>query len=236
MKKIFILITIVFVCIGCVYKYSLIEVVPEHQFGKSYSIGKEEKVAVGNPIVSVENIYYRTTFTPKFEYLPPKQSTFSAYKGKGEKLVPGQIWVVKGTIENTDGYVLENPSYSLMIHIRPDGKIGLGYVYEDLIPVLQGTWTKEVLFERGNNNAEEKGSFRMEFLYTGITGNTVRLTYREYIDDLARPAFYQDLTYDMTESKTIMFKTLKIKIIESTNSYLKYIVEDDGGLPWIPKK
>jgi hypothetical protein len=127
-----------------------------------------------------------------------------------------------------------------MIHIRTDGKIGVGYVYLDLIPIqlipIQSKWTDEVLFERVNNYPEEKGSFRMELLYTGITGNTVRLTYREYIDDLARPAFYQDLTYDMTESKTIMFKTLKIKIVESTNSYLKYIVEDDGELPWIPKK
>ena len=42
--------------------------------------------------------------------------------------------------------------------------------------------------------------------------------------------------YELTDSKIIMFRTIKIKVLEATNSYISFIVEDDGGLPWMPKK
>ncbi|HAX99587.1 MAG TPA: hypothetical protein DCY12_12060 [Candidatus Atribacteria bacterium] len=53
---------------------------------------------------------------------------------------------------------------------------------------------------------------------------------------LARPAFYQELTYDLDQSGIIQFKSLKIRVLHADNSKIKFIVVDDGGLPWMPKK
>lgn len=54
---------------------------------------------------------------------------------------------------------------------------------------------------------------RQELIYNGISKNTIRITYREYIKDMARPAFFQDLTYDLDQSSIIQFRSIKIQVI-----------------------
>ena len=67
-------------------------------------------------------------------------------------------------------------------------------------------------------------SFMEELIYTGRSGNTLHISYREYKKDFARPAFFQELRYDIGQSRTIVFKQYKLKIIEATNEYIKFIV------------
>jgi hypothetical protein len=74
-------------------------------------------------------------------------------------------------------------------------------------------------------------SFRQELIYNGRAGSTVRFTYREFSDSMIRPAFSQDATYDLLESKVIGFKGARIEVIEASNTKLKYRV-----LASFPKK
>ena len=67
-------------------------------------------------------------------------------------------------------------------------------------------------------------SFMEELIYTGRSGNTVHISYREYKKDFARPAFFQELRYDIGHSGTVVFKQYKLKIIEATNEYIKFLV------------
>ena len=67
-------------------------------------------------------------------------------------------------------------------------------------------------------------SFMEELIYTGRSGNTIHISYREYKKDFARPAFFQELRYDIGRSRTVVFKQYKLKIIEATNEYIKFIV------------
>lgn len=46
--------------------------------------------------------------------------------------------------------------------------------------------------------------------------------YREYKDDMARPAFTQNLVYDLGESNRIMFRSVEIDVVEAKNSEIKY--------------
>lgn len=69
-----------------------------------------------------------------------------------------------------------------------------------------------------------KPSVTKEIIYNGKTPTNIKLLYREYVDDYARPAFYQDLVYDLAESQTIGFKGIKIKVIEATNSGITFSV------------
>jgi len=77
-----------------------------------------------------------------------------------------------------------------------------------------------IILDTNHNN------FKTELLYQGVQGDTLRLTYREFIGSLIRPAFFQDLTYKLNKDKptTINFKNIKIKIYEATNNYIKYEV------------
>ena len=70
-------------------------------------------------------------------------------------------------------------------------------------------------------------SFKEELIYTGRSGTTIHISYREYKKDFARPAFYQELTYDLEKSDIIMFRNYKIKVLAATNEYIQFIVLTD---------
>jgi hypothetical protein len=67
-------------------------------------------------------------------------------------------------------------------------------------------------------------SFTQQLIYAGKIGTTIRITYREFSNSLARPAFSQELTYDLSESKTIVFRKTKIKLNEASNSSITFII------------
>ena len=64
--------------------------------------------------------------------------------------------------------------------------------------------------------------FKQEFIFNGKVGSSLKFIYREYINDMARPAFNQDLQYDLNESNVIGFKGLRIEVIKATNTNIQY--------------
>lgn len=70
--------------------------------------------------------------------------------------------------------------------------------------------------------AVEQRNFQQELLYNGKVGNSVKFMYREISNDLMRPAFTQEIQYDLSESKIVGFKGARIEIIEATNTHLRY--------------
>lgn len=66
--------------------------------------------------------------------------------------------------------------------------------------------------------------FRYELLYQGISGNVVSLLYREYINDLARPAFQQDLSYTLAAegATNVSFRSTKLRILSADNNTIRY--------------
>jgi len=56
--------------------------------------------------------------------------------------------------------------------------------------------------------------YKQEFIFNGKVGNNLKFVYREYINDMARPAFNQDLQYDLNESSVVGFKGLRLEIIK----------------------
>jgi hypothetical protein len=61
-----------------------------------------------------------------------------------------------------------------------------------------------------------------ELLYGGVANDIIKVSYREYSNKIARPAFYQELQYDLKQSKTILYKNTKIQILSATNEALTY--------------
>lgn len=67
--------------------------------------------------------------------------------------------------------------------------------------------------------------FKQEFIYNGKVNNSLKFIYREYKNDMARPAFTQELQYDLNEGNIIGFKGLRIEILKSTNTNIEYKVQ-----------
>lgn len=83
-----------------------------------------------------------------------------------------------------------------------------------------------VSFSTGSKMAPTGNGYRYELLYQGLSGNVVRLLYREYVDDLIRPAFQQDLSYTLASSgpTEISFRGTKIVIESADNNRIRYEV------------
>lgn len=67
-------------------------------------------------------------------------------------------------------------------------------------------------------------SFQQTLLYNGRIGNRVTLAYREFTNDMARPAYSNEVDYDLSESMIVGYRGAKLEIIEATNTEITYRV------------
>jgi hypothetical protein len=70
-------------------------------------------------------------------------------------------------------------------------------------------------------------STKQELIYTGRSGNTINVSYREYLQDFVRPAFFQELRYDLSQSDIIVFRNYRIQVLEANNEFMRYKVLAD---------
>jgi hypothetical protein len=61
-------------------------------------------------------------------------------------------------------------------------------------------------------------------VYGGVAGNTVSIFYREFCDETARPAFTQDLKYDLSKGDVIGFRGARFQVLSTTNTSIKFKV------------
>lgn len=67
-------------------------------------------------------------------------------------------------------------------------------------------------------------SFQQTLLYSGKVGSKINISYREFSSNVARPAFNNDVEYDLSESKQIGYKGALLEIIDANNQNIKYKV------------
>lgn len=77
-----------------------------------------------------------------------------------------------------------------------------------------------------------QSSSSSELIYSGKAGNVIKIVYREYTNDLARPAFTQDLQYDLNETKIIKFKNTTIEVLRVTNQEITLRVLSSPNLKY----
>ena len=65
-------------------------------------------------------------------------------------------------------------------------------------------------------------SYVQQIIYNGRVGDYLKFIYREFSGDYIRPAFTQDIQYDLGLSNVIGFKTLRLKVLDATNTEIRY--------------
>lgn len=75
--------------------------------------------------------------------------------------------------------------------------------------------------------AESPDDFHVDVLYQGTSKGEVKISYREYSKGIARPAFTQDVSYELQPDGTasIGFKGMRIKVLKATGQDIRYILE-----------
>lgn len=221
----------------------------ERRIERSYQLGKIKTTFVGDEIIKVKDYYLSKT--EEARVAPSDNFVISGknVNGTGLKItLSGEVndsYDISGLINynNQDVYVVKIPcadEHSEQVNkyycdfcalISQSGKflnrvIARGYVQPGNLSIEpNGVVFQKVTSERVNYI---KGYLNQELVYSGKNGNEIKITYREYTEDgLAKPAFYQDLTYDLRES-IIRFKKFKLELLKASNEQIEFRVLEDG--------
>jgi len=111
------------------------------------------------------------------------------------------------------------------------GKVDSCNVGSSLVFVRDG-W--KVQNQTSSDSANEPFlGYESELLYTGISGNTVHMVYREYQTSrqgvVIRASYTLPLQYDISQSSKISFRSYLIEILSADPNYIKYRVLQDHG-------
>ena len=91
-----------------------------------------------------------------------------------------------------------------------------------VITVFGGSACYEGEFERKKQLSERGNSFQQTLIYSGRVGDKINIGYREFSNNTARPAFNNDVEYDLSSSNIIGYKGSLIEVIKADNSSITY--------------
>ena len=65
-------------------------------------------------------------------------------------------------------------------------------------------------------------AFQQTLIYNGKVGSRINIAYREFSNNMARPAFNNNVEYDLSESANIAYKGAELEVLEATNQHIKF--------------
>ncbi|MFB2778996.1 hypothetical protein ACE017_07490 [Shewanella mangrovisoli] len=91
-----------------------------------------------------------------------------------------------------------------------------------VVTIFGGKACYEGKYERKKQLSERGNSFQQTLIYSGRVGNKINIGYREFSNSTARPAFNNDVEYDLSTSNIIGYKGALIEVIKADNSSITY--------------
>lgn len=69
-----------------------------------------------------------------------------------------------------------------------------------------------------------RASFQKQLIYSGLSQTTATVLYREMADAVARPAYNQELKYELSKGQTIGYQRARFEILDANNTSIRYRV------------
>lgn len=218
MKKILLAFSIPVVLVGCVtpqYNY-----IPEVQELSKPPIGEVATAHIGDHMltqgrmVQQDSIYFSS---PQKVNGNQVSTGYFAKQGEDKDYEYFKISTATDAGKITQG-VLKDPPMGFAIR-KSDNNLCILTIYNMVIGC-----TSDAQYERKNWASASKDSFQQTLIYNGKVGNKINIGYREFSSDLARPAFNNDVEYDLSQSKQIGYKGALLDVIDANNQQIKYKV------------
>jgi hypothetical protein len=76
--------------------------------------------------------------------------------------------------------------------------------------------------ERTKHPVLAQDSFQQTLIYNGRVGSKINVGYREFSQNMARPAYNNNVEYDLNESTRIGYKGAELEVTEATNQHIKF--------------
>lgn len=209
----------------------------KHVFYKNYQIGQPKTVSVGDQIVRVEDYFVEEY---ESQVVSPTKSVTLTGGIVSTSLQAGKKYKFLGFL-TYDGvrYGVADSESTHKVLIRPDGslhnRVVAPHQFEQSGQYIQVAYTMEIsdpstriIRDAEARTNQKKGYENYEILYSGKSGNSMHLTYREYTPDgMARAAYQQPLIYE-ANAKSITFKKFQITVHSATSNDITFTVADDG--------
>lgn len=213
---------------GCATNPNLNFIVPSKTLVDQPSIGEITTAELGNTILSKGEIYENDAIR-----------TFGSVTNGNDGVWLLRITVAKGVhplkyidanwnyysgpnVEVYDALAGSTLKYGGLRVSRND--LSKVQIYIDSAVSLAGDPSEPVKYELTKARAVDQPSFVQELIYNGRVQDNLRFVYREFSNDLARPAFSQEAHYDLSEGNVLGFKGVRIEVLEATNTFVRYRV------------
>ena len=202
----------------------------KHILEKNYTLGSPRSAYVGDAIVSVKDYYTESKrlsgMRPTIDFIFPAAPPVSFSTTK--------IYPIVGTYfrDNTLFNVVQADIGGINLFVSDDGHIHNKWIVRVndvfVIPILERLpepSNARMTLVTETKLSSTSGHINYQLIYNGTDGKSIFLTYREFTpDDLAKTAFYQNLTYS-NASKSIRFKNISIDVFTANNERIDYAVK-----------
>ena len=182
-------------------------------------VGSVSTAAVGDEMlkqgkfVEQDAIYLKTPFKPSYAYIMG-----AGYYRKTGSDATGEFYLPAGGQESGSVEKLNFVDPWKAAMLKPDGSLCIVTVFN------VATCDNGADFERRKHQLMTQDSFQQTLIYSGKIGNKINVGYREFSNSLARPAFNNNVEYDLGESKTIGYKGAQLEVLDATNQSIRYRV------------
>lgn len=213
MKKIYLFLTLALLS-SCAF---IKNVPPQKRSYDQYPLNSSLNSEIGETIVEKGTEYFQdglkidkiSSFSVSFVKFPYSE---------------GEILPLSGTVYNYNLYYIKNVTKTNYdeIGLCKDRKTGKVSAFIQSQAGFATKAPKELEVSQAEYKSKCESCFKKELVYNGKSGTTLKFVYREYVNDMARPAFNQDLQYDLNESNIIGIKGLRVEVLNATNTKIEY--------------
>lgn len=214
---------------------------------KNYELGKASAASIGEPMIYRKRASF--TLHERNDILTANedfQIEVPVTLGGTRRIsgLKGSNWSVSGTTEykGRSHYVIEladwiaimvEPSTGKIVTETGLGRNGVGVWVTTAVGAIGVSSPNLRLIETKRITVEDAERFVWyELIYTGKSGESIKLLYREYAPsengaDMIRSAFNVELEYDLSKSKEIAYKKIRILVAEASNTEIRFTVTND---------
>ncbi|WP_322003141.1 hypothetical protein [Marinobacter alexandrii] len=155
-----------------------------------------------------------------------KDSEIAAYN-----IEPGKL-VKVGEDASAEYYAQDSSSglsiYSGLISSKPDPSATVKYEKDAneycIMRPADLTVCGQISALRDTETVVTNENFRRTLIYSGRVGNRLKVSYREFSNNLARAAFNTEVEYDLSESNIIGYAGARLEVLKATNTEIEYKV------------
>lgn len=202
------------------------------QLTESTEVGREPSLEVRATARVGDTIYRQYAYTKT--NMTTLQDGYSSSIGLAKIEAPKGTILTKASALGRHALCTAQPTYFALGEARPvcffdddgDGKLEKVWIVGTLATFVYEA--PQLAYEQ-REVAQAARGFSKELIYQGREGLILKVAYREHLNDLARPAFSQDLSYEMSKSgpTEIVFRNVELTVTEVGNNKIAYVVHTE---------